>query len=322
MKQLDIKYRQNNLTPKELQELRKMVNELPDSEIESSMYESWQNDSQDEKNISAERLEAIKAAIYKSIAPKPSFSLIKRIGKIAAAVLIPLFMFTTFYFYKETKVLSEQEMIVSTSRGERATITLLDGTHVTINSETYLIYTPKTFNKSERRIRFEGEAYFDVAKKESLPFVVGTKDLEIKVLGTKFNLLAREKNKTIELVLEEGHVLLFSSKETKELFVNQRATLDRSTGSISIASEPLPRNASAWKQGELVFGNARLKDVLKSLENNYGVHITIDSTLDLSEDLFSGTITARNLLEALEVIKISYQLEYTVIDNEVMFVAN
>lgn len=322
MKELESKYRQNNLTPEELKELRKIVNEASELEIESSMLENWEHGSFDEKHISAERLQMLKDEIDKSITPKRSFSLIKRIGQIAAAVLVPLFMLTTFYFYNETKTLSAEEMIVSASKGERANVTLPDGTKVSINSESFLTYSPQNYNKNERRIHFEGEAYFDVVKKQSLPFIISTKDLNVKVLGTKFNLLAREKYKTIELVLEEGHVLLSSSKEEKELFANQKAVLDRSTGKILISSEKSPRNASAWKNGELIFGNARLKDVVKSIENNYGVNINIASSLDINNDLFSGTITGGNLLEALEIIKISYHLDYTVIGNKVSFFEN
>lgn len=319
MEQLETKYRQNNLTQEELLELRRLVNGSSDAEIERSLYKNWENTSFDEKNIPTERLDMIKEKIDEAITPNYLFTLLRRITQVAAAVLIPLFMFTTLYFYKESRTISAEEMVVSASKGERANITLPDGTKVAINSESFLTYSPQNYNKSERRINFEGEAFFDVAKKESVPFIINTKDLAVKVLGTKFNLLARKKNETIELVLEEGHVLLSSSKEEKELFANQKATLDRLTGTIRISSESIPKMASAWKAGELIFGNARLKDVLKALESSYGVIIHIASSPDINNDLFSGTITTGNLLEALEIIKHSYHLNYTVVGNEVNF---
>ena len=73
---------------------------------------------------------------------------------------------------------------------------------------------------------FNGEAYFNVAKNKSVPFVITTKDLTVRVLGTKFNLHAYAGNETMEVTLEEGEILVSSRKEEKKLLPNQKAVLN------------------------------------------------------------------------------------------------
>jgi ferric-dicitrate binding protein FerR (iron transport regulator) len=184
-----------------------------------------------------------------------------------------------------------------------------------------LRYAPQTFNRSERCVKFEGEAYFDVAKKTSLPFIINTTDLSVKVLGTKFNLSAREKDAVVQLSLEEGHVSLFSllSKDEKEVFANQQAVLDKSTGKITIISLADIKSNSSWRRGELIFGNTKLSDVLKTLENNYDITISMPAGINTSADLFTGYIPSNNLSEALEIIKTSYHLNFTLLGNQVTF---
>lgn len=321
MRNLETKYLQNELTSEELKLLREKVNAATDKEIETSMQERWMNDNIDEGAVAVEHLNKIKDEIDKSVVPVRSVSFIKRFGQIAAAILLPVLLLSTIYFYRENRILVAEEMVVSTERGERANITLPDGTKVMINSESSLRYAPQTFNKSERRIKFEGEAYFDVEKKVSLPFIINTNDLRVKVLGTKFNLLARESDSKVELSLEEGHVSLFSllSKDEKEAFANQKAVLDKSTGIITISSAVNVKNSSSWRRGELIFGNAKLSDVLSTIENNYDITITMPSDIDTGDDLFTGVITSNSLPEALEIIKISYHLNYTLVGKKVTF---
>lgn len=325
MKELEKKYKQNNLSPEELKELRAIIQHTPDSDIEESMYDSWLHDSFDENEISKEQLEKIRQKIKEDIFPKEEqksirlFS-IKRIAQIAAAIAIPLLLLITVQLYRENQNLSGQEIIVATTKGEKANLTLPDGTLVVLNSESQLKYTPQHYNKKERKVQFEGEAYFDVTKNEKSSFIIDTKGLEVRVLGTKFNLLAREKMNIVELSLEEGHVLLSSFKEQKEIFENHRAVLDRSTGKISVTKENHIKNASAWKSGKLVFQNARLQDVLNDIERNYNVSISMEKGTNMNKnDLFTGSIVSNNLLEALDIIRYSYHLNYVISNNHIKF---
>lgn len=320
MEELETKYKQDKITPEELRKLRTIVNNQSETELADAMCESWLHDQIDENLASEEQLKDIKQRIDRNIhSEQRKTTLFRKVIQIAASILIPILLFATGYLYIENKSLAEQEMIVSTTKGERANIVLPDGTKVTLNAESQLRYAPQTYGKKDRKIVFEGEAYFDVAKKGNQPFIITVKDLAVKVLGTKFNLHARTKSRTVELVLEEGHVLLTSAKEEKELFPRQKGILNRLTGEINITTEDNPLNASAWRSKKLLFENARLQDVIKTIEKNYGVNISVNLSSKMNNDLFSGVIVADNLIEALEIISISYHLNYTIIDKEISF---
>lgn len=321
MRNLETKYLRNQLTSEELNLLREKVNSLSDDEIAASMQDRWVNGNIDKSIVPVERLNIIKEKIDRTIAPVRRVVFRQKITSIAAAILLPALLLSTLYLYHENRTWAVEEMIVSTKRGERANITLPDGTNVTVNSESSLRYAPQTFNRSERSVKFEGEAYFDVAKRISLPFVILTNDLRIRVLGTKFNLSARINDKEVLLSLEEGHVSLFSffSKDEKEVFANQQAVLDKLTGVITIISVPEIKTNSSWRHNELIFGNAHFSDVLTALENNYNITITMPAGINSSDDLFTGMIPSNNILEALEIIKLAYHLNYTLLGNQVTF---
>lgn len=323
MNELENKYKDNSLTPAELTELRKQVNGMTEKQLEERLRESWNADIFKSDHVVSERLKIIKEQIDSDIQPsKHSYRLPGHIFRIAAAILLPLLLLTSIHFYRETVKLSNGEILFSTQEGERANITLPDGTQVTLNTNTFMTYSPGEFNYKERNIQFNGEAYFDVATNPSIPFIIHTKDLRIKVLGTKFNLHAYSGNNTMSLTLEEGHVLLSSRKEEKELFPNQKAILDCHNGRISIIKEEVPENASAWRNGELAFSNQELQQVLSDLEQNYGVRICIESHDSINTDLFTGKIPADNLLDALEVLKYSYHMKYRIYNKTIYFSAD
>lgn len=129
-------------------------------------------------------------------------------------------------------------MIVCTARGERASVTLPDGTAVSLNSESRLAYFPKPITK-ERKISFDGEGYFQIDKNKEVPFIIDAQGLQVKVLGTTFNLLVRKDHKTAELALEEGSVWLGATQSHKNVILHpkQKAILDQSTGNIFIIAE-------------------------------------------------------------------------------------
>lgn len=323
MKELVKKYKEDKLSPEELDKLKQFVNNASEQQIQDMMYEDWLDNSYFEsKDIASEdQLDTILMKVNRNIAkakPKSRFSL-KRIAFIAASVFIPILFVSTFYMYLELQNLQTQEMVVSTVKGEKARVTLPDGTEVVLNSESTLKYTPQTYNKKERNVKFEGEAYFDVMKQDKNPFTITSDELTTKVLGTKFNLQVRENSEIAELALQEGSVLLASQKEEKELQANQRAVIHRLTGEIIVVFDDRAKYASNWKTNKLVFKNARLEDVLNSLKINYGVTITMKANTNLRDDLFSGVLVANDLVQALEVIKLSYHLNYSLVENHVVF---
>jgi Fe2+-dicitrate sensor, membrane component len=311
MNSLQQKYRNDELTAKELQKLRVKVNSMSNDEIAKEMFESWMNEDLDVSKVSQEQMCRVKERIDSVVATKHfSYTLLYKIAKIAAAVLLPVFIISTFYLYKENNELVSEEMVVSTGKGERASITLPDGTKVMLNSESRLGYTPKVYNKEKREINFDGEGYFQVSKDKKCPFLIDAVGLQVKVLGTTFNLSVCKHDSTAELDLEEGSVLFTSLRTGANVVLkpNQRAVLNQSTGKISLVTDKDIQNISAWVRGDLIFHNTELVNVIHTIENNYGVHIKVKCNNCLS-DLFTGTLSNTDLNQVLEVLEKSYHLK-------------
>ena len=151
-------------------------------------------------------------------------------------------------------------------RGGEFNLTLSDGTHVWLNAETELRY-PVQFNGKERVVYLKGEAYFDVTKDRSHPFVVKTISSEISVLGTSFNVNARENSCVTTLV--EGCVRMrHGMLDSVELHAGQQALLT-GVGKIRV-QEVDTRYYTSWMDNMFAFREAPLREIAEVLENWYG----------------------------------------------------
>lgn len=314
MGNLDNKYRNNKIKPDELEELKKYVNSSTDDELSSSMQDSWLNEPIDTSRVDDERIEKIKKKVlYKINKRKTNYLSFTFLSKVAATVLLPIFILSTLFLYKEKSSQMDEDMVVSTSEGEKASITLPDGTIINLNEKTRLTYSPENFNKANRIIHFDGEGYFHVSKDREHPFFINARGLQIKVLGTKFNLLARKSAPSAELLLEEGNVSFTSLKMHTSVFIKpcQKAIMDRLTGKIRIIDHADIQKTTAWKRNEMIFVNKSLSYVLQAIKRNYNINIRT-TYQDSISDSFTGTIPSTNLNEALEVIEKSYHLKGTI----------
>lgn len=319
MDNLKHKYRKDELSSEELLELRRQVNDMSDSEIEQEMHNAWLNDDIDTAGIEDKRMHRIKQNIDIAIKKeRTGLSLFIHWGRMVAAILLPVFILISFYLYHQNSLIISEEMIVSTARGERVSITLPDGTLVSLNSDSKLAYNSKEFNKKERKISFSGEGYFQVHKDVAAPFQISSKGMKVNVLGTIFNLEVREGNNTAELALEEGRVQLLSVKTNTSVILepNQKAILDQLTGKITVVDDYDAKLSSTWRLGDMVFRNTKLSRVIQSIEENYNVTIKIECA-NCMEDTFTGTLPLTDLNEVLEVLERSYGLQATVVGREV-----
>ncbi len=193
--------------------------------------------------------------------------------------------------------------------GKRSVLTLADGTRIWLNSGSKLVY-PSRFGDRLREVYLEGQAFFSVAHAENLPFYVHTKDMEVKVLGTEFDVSAYDDDPYTATVLTKGSVelttqrqTLFGSKKTK-ITPGTRAVFDQSRAELKTEQVDV-REYVSWKDGYLILNSAPLTEILKKLSRYYRVDIelkqqklagvTFGGTLDLQEDI-------RSTLEAISLI--------------------
>ena len=197
------------------------------------------------------------------------------------------------------------DQILASGLGEERTITLSDGTKVWLNENSKLTY-PKEFNGSLRMITISGEAYFEVAKNVNKPFVVFTKDAEVKVLGTSFN-LKNETDKVI-LTLDEGRVQFSKKNGTAnlQLVAGESAILD--VPANVMRKNSYNRNEAAWKTKMLVFQQVKLEDALIDIENYFGKTISLEQA-NLKECIFGGNFPKPDVNSVLMAVAAAFDMQ-------------
>jgi hypothetical protein len=176
--------------------------------------------------------------------------------------------------------------------GKRSTITFSDGTKAWANAGSKLVY-PAEFSKEKREIYVNGEIYIEVNEDKKRPFVIKTKQMDIQVLGTKFNVSAYEADKTKSVVLVSGSVSISSDIDNKKVILNPNQMYSTLGNSCSVDNV----DASLyilWVQGLYQFESEKLGAIITRLERYYGIKIECDTTsaelkcsgkLDLKEDI-------------------------------------
>lgn len=136
------------------------------------------------------------------------------------------------------------------------------------------------FGINERSLNLSGEAYFEVTRNEEIPFKVHTEELDVKVLGTKFNFRNYKDDLEAKVCLLEGKVALNTRQKETVLHPDQQALLDKKTGKLSVSGTKAAYSAE-WTNDRLYFDEVLLSDIIKELERSYDVKITVaDDTLN------------------------------------------
>jgi ferric-dicitrate binding protein FerR (iron transport regulator) len=237
-----------------------------------------------------------------------------------AAILIFLFGLVGAYFIQTSIALKkslEARTIVYTPPGQKSSITLPDGSKAWLNAGTRLTYT-QAFNQQDRKVELEGEAFFDVIKKDNLPFVVQTSHLDVVVKGTAFDVSAYGDDTKIEVSLLRGKVTINDKKGRLmgELLPNNWIQLDKVTGKYTRVGKKDAAQYSMWKSEELAFENEPLDLVLKKLERWYGVEIDWKG-LD-TDRRYTFKVKTESLREILELINVITPIQYKIAGKSVI----
>ena len=197
-------------------------------------------------------------------------SILKPILKVAAAAIL-LLMAGLWY----NRDYSPAEMAtISTQATEKTTIDLPDGSRVWLNEQSILQYATK-FDK--RIIHLEGEAFFEVAKKDGQTFEIIAGDSKTTVLGTSFNVRAYPEEEFVEVAVETGKVQFTSlKKKEEEVFLekSEYAILTKVTKKVAKQQGTQP-NAKAWKNEALYLGEAKMEQAVEALERYFAVDIIV-----------------------------------------------
>ncbi|GEC72501.1 FecR family protein [Flavobacterium flevense] len=185
--------------------------------------------------------------------------------------------------------------------GKKFVITLSDGSVVHLNSGSVFKFPIKFINGYKREVKLIGEGYFEVTKDKKHPFIVETSQMNVTVLGTKFNVSAYSEDSSITTVLVEGSVSISSNLEiTKEVV----RLVPGDLASWWIKKSKIKRRQvdtdiyTSWIDGRIVFKNQKFENIIKKLERHYDVKIK-NNYNELNQELFTATFDVETIEEAL-----------------------
>lgn len=231
------------------------------------------------------------------------------IYKVVATILLPVCLGLTAYFLTDhINKVSQESFMVAVDYGQKANLTLPDGTKVWLNSATHLFYDAE-YNKEERRIHLDGEAYFEVAKNKNKPFVVCCNDLEIEALGTAFDVKGYSGDLSVTTLLAEGSVRVSNHVGVTLLKPGEKVAYHKNNRTFTKSVISDIREIDFWRKNMLIFNSASLAEIATTLERMYGVKVVFDSE-KLKNVPFSGTIRNSSLHNVFYIISLTYPLTY------------
>jgi hypothetical protein len=221
----------------------------------------------------------------------------------------------TYSNTSKTEVLEYNTLTIP--KGKKFELTLSDGTHIFLNAASTLRYPVKFVPGLPREVFITGEGYFNVAKDEKHPFIVNTGDMQVEVLGTKFNVSNYPENDDISTVLVEGSVKLDKKGGGSSSFLDPgfKAEWNRIQNSLVSKKNVNTRLYTAWTEGKLIFRNATFKHIRHTLERHYNVDI-INNNADLEEQRFDATFDIETINDILQAFTLSYAIDFKIEDNK------
>lgn len=198
--------------------------------------------------------------------------------------------------------------------GEKFKLKLSDGTLVWLNSGTSFRF-PQTFGlkAKTRTVEVIGEAYFEVAKDREKPFIVHSPSVDIKVLGTRFNITSYPNDSKAETTLMEGEVNVYKSSEEKnplKLRPNQQAVFNKTEKSLEI-NKVLASDFNSWIDNILIVDGLSFLELKKKLERRYNVTIVCEIET-LLNNRYRGKFEDESLAETLKTIALSSDFDFEI----------
>lgn len=239
--------------------------------------------------------------------------------KVAASILLIGFT-AAFLYFNVSRVAVKYKTLVM-PYGKKGSLHLSDGSTLEVNSGTKISF-PVKFAEDKRLLKIEGEAFFEIAKDKSRPFIIEAGELEIQVIGTSFNLKSYKNEGVIELGVKTGSVSItnkiLSDSSLSNIFYLEPGDLM----SFNVLENTFEKKKvdidllTSWTDETLVFNNKNLSEVATMLQRWYNIPVKLENDM-LKNCEFIGEYKNESLQNILEALKFSVGIEYLIKDNEV-----
>lgn len=277
------------------------------------------------------------------LAEKPGTSVRSFYIKLTAAAAVVIGAFYLYKFISPANIKQNgnhaAHNTVITKKGSKSNIQLPDGTTVWLNADTKIKYDEK-FLDDFREVELEGEAFFDVVTDPERPFIIHTKAIDIKVLGTAFNVraYASEKNTETSLIRGQVEVTLNNNPEKKiilkpneklrvhneghDLLHTGKKAASKNDVSIAVSKVHFEKKDSAaletlWMKNKLVFDEESLQEVMQKIERWYDVKIVFEGDENMRNMEYSAIFENETLTQVLDALKYTGNFEYSISKNQV-----
>ncbi len=246
-----------------------------------------------------------------------------RLSRVAAILFSPLLIATLILSINYLQKPTEGYVEIVTPPAARIHFTLPDGSSGWLNSESVLRYHTGLLGK-ERKVELKGEGYFDVAKNPNRPFIVKSNNIEVKVLGTKFNVNAYPEESNIEVTLQSGKVEVYGisdsnvkSRIAKLLPGEQVSVLKSNSNHITKTKIEDSGFITAWIDDIIVFRGESMESVVKKISRWFNVDVKLQGD-SLKDYKLHATFHQESLEEILKLIKLTSPIDYKVIKREML----
>jgi len=250
----------------------------------------------------------------------------RSIAAVAAAVLI--IVAGGLYFLRKHTV-DPLPNVVATQKGNKTNIVLPDGTKVWVNADSRLTYE-QSFGQDTREVTLTGEAYFDVTHDLKRPFIVHTKNIDVRVFGTAFNVRSYADESSTQTTLLRGSVQVsLKGRNAKKIMLSPNEKLVVQNGyperqlrqrihdlpQIELLTvKPTPKDSlvaeTQWVNNKLVFDKEHLEQIIPVLERWYNVKIVLNKTA--TTKTFSGVFENDKLEDVLQSLHLSAGIKYKI----------
>jgi len=235
--------------------------------------------------------------------------------KYAAVALLMLSLPLSYYLGKHNPYSENAATTITCAFGDKSSIVLPDNSHVYLNSGSKLTFSSNF--KNGRKVELEGEAFFEVAKDKNHPFRVKTTDVEIEVLGTKFNLKAYPDEKAVSTTLVEGSVKITSKYQQETMLPEQKLTFDKESRRMNVEKVADTSTETDWKDGRFVFRSETLAELKPRLERWFDVDIVFGDE-QVKNRRFTGVLGRESILEAVSYFDMSKYVTCTIQGNKII----
>ncbi len=235
-----------------------------------------------------------------------------RYAAIFAGVFILLG--ASYYIYQTQK--EEKALVVVSTLNEVRKVQLPDGTTVWLNKHTVLKY-PRQFSGKKRNVYMDGEAYFEVKRDIEKPFTVKSEVMQVRVLGTVFNLKSEKTNKSAVATLIKGEIEVKGNHNEGMVVLSPGQKAELNGMAQRLVVKQVDTGTENWYSNEFVFEKADIYTIARTLEKSYGVKIILSPDIDMKKT-YSGTLAKKEDVESvLKSIENTIPIKYKIVGSSV-----